>query len=441
MDRRKFLSLASFAGLSVASLDAFGRPSSRPGSFSNGAAPLSEAYKGPLFIMVNASGGWDPTSLCDPKGSAGEMDPDAMNRAFRTKDIGTTPSGIKYAPLGSMDQPNYFKDFFEKHDKELLVINGIDMATNGHDTGSRHTWSGRLAEGYPSFAALVAAVHGRDLPMSYLSFGGYDETMGEVARTRSGNTQALARIAYPDRIDPNNEAAIFHSPAAAEAILKAQNARKDRLLAREQLPRIQRAIGVMYASRTGSNELKKLQQFLPAELDNSGNPLIRQLQVAMAAYRAGITVAVNIDIGGFDTHGNHDASHIPRLLQILQGLDFIGGEAERQNIGNNYVVMVGSDFGRTPGYNDTDGKDHWAISSVIAMGKGIKGGRVIGATTERHDILSVDPKSLKVSDKGIHIEPKHIHQNLRRLAGIDNDELMQFYPLAIADTDAMNLFG
>lgn len=440
MDRRKFLSLASFAGLSVASLDAFGRPSSRPGSFSNGAAPLSEVYKGPLFIMVNASGGWDPTSLCDPKGAAKDMDPEAMNRSYLTADIGTTPSGIRYAPLGSMEEPTYFKDFFEKHDKELLVINGIDFATNGHDTGSRHIWSGRLAEGYPSFAALVAAVHGRDLPMSYLSFGGYDETMGEVARTRSGNTQALARIAYPDRLDPANEASLIHSKATSDAILKAQNARKDRLLAREQLPRVQRAIGTMYASRTGSNELKKLQQYLP-ELDNSGNPLIRQLQVALAAYRAGITVAVNIDIGGFDTHGDHDAQHIPRLLQILQGLDFIGGEAERQSIGNNYVVMVGSDFGRTPGYNDTNGKDHWAISSVMAMGKGIKGGRVIGATTERHDVLSVDPKSLKVSDKGIHIEPKHIHKNLRRLAGIDGDDLMQFYPLAIESADDMNLFG
>jgi hypothetical protein len=308
MDRRKFLSLASFAGLSVASYDAFGRPTS-PGSLSEGRTPLSEAYKGPMFIMINAGGGWDPTSLCDPKGAASDMDPDAMNRTYLTKDIGTTPSGIRYAPLGSMDQPTYFKDFFEKNDKKRLVINGVDMATNGHDTGSRHTWSGRLAEGYPSFAALAAAVHGRDLPMSYLSFGGFDETMGEVARTRSGNTQALARIAYPDRINPDDETTIFHSKAASDAILKAQTARKDRLLAREQLPRIQRAVGIMYASRTGSNELKKLQQFLPMDLDQSGNPLLRQIQVALAAYRAGITVSVNLDIGGFDTHGDHDNQH------------------------------------------------------------------------------------------------------------------------------------
>ncbi len=440
MDRRKFLSLASLAGLAVASTDAFGRPG-RPENLGKNPTPLYEAYKGPFYIMLNAGGGWDPTSLCDPKGSASAEDPDAMNKSYLTSAIGETPSGIRYAPLGTMDNPNYFRDFFEKHDKELLIINGVDMATNGHETGQVHTWSGRLASGYPSFAALVAAVHGRDLPMSYLSFGGYDDTQGQVARTRSGNTQALARIAYPDRIDTNDENSLFHSPAASKAILDAQMARRDRLLAHEQLPRVQRAIGMMYASRTGSNELKRLQEFLPEPLDNSGNPLLRQIQVAMAAYKAGITVAVNLDIGGFDTHGNHDQNHIPQLQKVIEGLDFITKEAERQGVGGNYVVMAGSDFGRTPGYNDTDGKDHWAISSVIAMGKGIRGGRVIGETTERHDLKNIDPKTLKVSEAGIHIEPKHIHANLRRLAGIEADELMNFYPLSVAAEDEMNLFS
>ena len=220
MDRRKFLSLASLAGLAVASTDAFGRPG-RPETLGKNPTPLFESYKGPFYIMVNAGGGWDPTSLCDPKGAASAEDSEAMNRSYLTKDIGVTASGIRYAPLGSMENPNYFRDFFEKHDKELLILNGVDMATNGHDTGQVHTWSGRLANGYPSFAALAAAVHGRDLAMSYLSFGGYDDTQGLVARTRSGNTQALARIAYPDRIDTNDENSLFHSPSASKAIGRA----------------------------------------------------------------------------------------------------------------------------------------------------------------------------------------------------------------------------
>ncbi|MFZ6178474.1 DUF1501 domain-containing protein [Nannocystis pusilla] len=439
MDRRNFFKLMSLAGLAAVSPTVFaGR---RPGAIKNpNLPPLAETYSGPLWVFLNAGGGWDPTSLCDPKGGKGPEDPEAMNRAFTVDQIDAAGT-IKYPNIGTMDSPTAYQDFFQKHYKRLRVINGLDMQSNGHDSGSRHCWSGRLAEGYPSLAALIAAVHGHALPMSYLSFGGYDDTQGQVARTRSGNTQALARIAYPDRANPEDENSLFHSPVANDLIKKAQDARKERLLATEQLPRVQNAIGNLYASRTGSNELKRLQQYLPDMLDNGPNPLRRQIQVALAAFRAGITISINLDIGGFDTHGNHDESHIPRLVQILDGLDFLWSESEAQGIGDNFVVLCGSDFGRTPGYNDTDGKDHWAITSLMMMGKGIGGDKVIGGSDERHNAYNWDPKTLKQSESGIHIEPRHVHASLRRLAGIDGHDLMKQYPIAIEKGDEMNILA
>ncbi|WAS96996.1 DUF1501 domain-containing protein [Nannocystis punicea] len=439
MDRRNFFKLMSLAGLAAVSPTVFaGRG---PGALKNpNLPPLAETYTGPLWVFLNAGGGWDPTSLCDPKGGKGPDDNEAMNHAFTFDQIDAA-GNIKYPNIGTMDNPTAYEAFFQKHYKRLRVINGLDMQSNGHDSGSRHCWSGRLAEGYPSLAALVAAVHGHALPMSYLSFGGYDDTQGQVARTRSGNTQALARIAYPDRANPEDENSLFHSPVANDLIKKAQEARKERLLATEQLPRVQNAIGNLYASRTGSNELKKLQQYLPDMLDNGPNPLRRQIQVALAAFRAGISISVNLDIGGFDTHGDHDNSHIPRLVQILDGLDFLWSEAEVQGIGDNFVVLCGSDFGRTPGYNDTNGKDHWAITSLMMMGKGIGGNKVIGASDDRHNAFNWDPKTLKQSDSGIHIEPRHVHASLRRLAKIDGHDLMKQYPIAIEKGDEMDLLA
>nr|WP_276603601.1 DUF1501 domain-containing protein [Nannocystis pusilla] len=176
-------------------------------------------------------------------------------------------------------------------------------------------------------------------------------------------------------------------------------------------------------------------------LDNGPNPLRRQIQVALAAFRAGITISINLDIGGFDTHGDHDNNHIPRLVQILDGLDFLWSESEAQGIGDNFVVLCGSDFGRTPGYNDTNGKDHWAITSLMMMGKGIGGDKVIGGSDERHNAYNWDPKTLKQSDSGIHIEPRHVHASLRRLAGIDGHDLMKQYPIAIEKGDEMNILA
>ncbi len=407
MDRRKFLSIASYTGLSVAALDALGRPA-RAGSRPGGTL-LGQRRSAPLLITVNASGGWDPTSLCDPKGAAGDTDLDAMNWSFRARDIGTTASGIRYAPLGSQRRPDLFRRFFEKHDRRLLVINGVDVGAHGHDTGARHMWSGRRDADTPSFAALVAATHGRDLAMGYLSFGGHDETMGECNRTRSGKLRAGA--ANPDRAEPEDETTGFEAQADGS---------------------------VLYASRTGAEELDALQRHLPG-LDAGDNPLLRQIQVAMAAYRAGLTVAVNLELDGFDTHSDHDAGHIPRLCQLLEGLDFIGDEAARQGVADDYVVIVGSELGRTPGYHTSNGKDHWPVTSVMAMGKGIRGGRVLGATTERHEPRPIDPRTLEVSARGVHIEPKHVHHALRRLAGIEHHELARRY--ALDDADEMNLFG
>ena len=49
------------------------------------------------------------------------------------------------------------------------VLNGIDTSTNNHDAGSRTMWSGRLAEGYPSLAALIAANKGGGSPMATMA--------------------------------------------------------------------------------------------------------------------------------------------------------------------------------------------------------------------------------------------------------------------------------
>lgn len=418
MDRRKFISLAAFAGLGVVSPRVFGNPDRNPFTGKK-VEPLFATYTGPFHVLVNAGGGWDPTSLCDPKGYAFPEDPDAMNRSFATSDI-LTAGNIKFAPLGSMDEPDYFKTWFEKHYQRLLVLNGVDTATNGHDSGARHCFCGRLAEGYPSFGALAAASASRELPMAYLSFGGYDETMGIVARTRSGNTNALARIAYPDRRDPNDEASTFHSAKAAEAIKAAQDDRRAHLEGVEQLPRTRDAISLLYAARTGTNELKKLQEYLPAMLSNNGNE--RQVQVAIAAYKAGISAAVNLNVGGFDTHGNHDATHIPRLVELLKMIDFLWQEAEAQGVAESIRMLAASDFGRTPGYNDGNGKDHWSITSMMLMGQGIPGNKVIGSTDERHSPIPVNVGSLASDPNGIRIEPRHVHKSLRRLSGIDDNE-------------------
>ena len=76
-------------------------------------------------------------------------------------------------------------------------------------------------------------------------------------------------------------------------------------------------------------------------------------------------------------------------------------EAERLGIADRFNIIVGSDFARTPWYNDGNGKDHWSIGSMMFMGSDIQGGRVIGGTDNGQLPLAVN--------QGIH--PDHLRQH------------------------------
>ncbi|MCP4504019.1 MAG: DUF1501 domain-containing protein [Deltaproteobacteria bacterium] len=426
MQRRDFVKLAGLTGLTLAS----------PFGWQNmSRAQAATTYDGKFFALVNASGGWDPTSFCDPKGQISEEEENPMNKSYFRDDI-QTAGNIPYAPVGITDDSHMSNaDFFTKFSSSLLVVNGVDTSTNGHDSGLRHVWSGKLAEGHPAFGALVAADKARAAPMAFISNGGYDLTQGLVAPTRAGNTSVFARVAFPHRMDTNNDEVLYHTQGTIDRIKAAQADRLERAMAKQQLPRRMAALNTLHVARSGENEIAKLTEFLPEQLDNGANRLRRQAQLALASYKAGITVAATLSTGGFDTHGNHDASHIPNLCRIWDGVNFLMEEAERLNIVDKIVVVIGSDFGRTPGYNDSNGKDHWSISSMMMMGPGIRGNRVIGATDERHHPKTINPSTLAVDDLGIRITPGQVHLQLRKLAEVNGTELDAAYPLREDDLD------
>lgn len=371
-------------------------------------AVMTPLYRGPLFVMVHAHGGWDPTLLCDPKGRAGDNDPAPINRTYDRSEIATR-GNLRFAPssVNSM--------FFEKYHSRLLVINGIDLATNSHTDGLRHSWSGSLPAGVPGLAALLAGSLGPTLPMSYLSFGGYDTTGGVVARNRSGNVELLANLVRTERSPFNNR---YHSEFTEGALARARRRRDERHLASSLASQRRRALEMFVDGRAGTAALRLLGDYLPDRLDSSSNPLIRQAQLAIAAHLAGLCVAVSMKLGGFDTHNDHDRSHNMRMEQLLLGVDFLMEEAARYGVADDMFVIMGSDLGRTPQYNAGSGKDHWPVTSMMLMGPGITGDRVVGGTDEQMNPLTIAPDTLMPDPQGVRITPAEIHRALRSLTGV-----------------------
>ena len=389
--------------------------------------PLANAveYDGKLFVFVQADGGWDPTSFCDPKtNTAGER---VINHWAERDDI-RQAGNIPYAPFANNE------GFFEKYHSRMLVINGVDAQTNSHTVGVVNNWSGRNAEGYPTLAALLASQLAPELAMSYVSFGGYSETGGLTRYTRLDHPGYLDSIAYP-RGELNPYVGPYFSEEAWQAMAVHREARAKRLAEPGGLLLGEARNLAFYRTALASSEtLKAFTDAIPPEdqsqkpvEERRGNDVFRsklrvQAELAVLAFKTGAAVSADLYLGGFDTHINNDVGQEWLLENLTDGVDFLWDYAEVHGVADRLVVVIGSDFGRTNFYNSDNGKDHWPIGSYVVMEKNQSWtNRVVGETDGLHFAKRINPTTLERDDtNGTNIYPKHVHQALRRYLGIEN---------------------
>ncbi|MFT5104566.1 MAG: hypothetical protein ACI8XO_002839 [Verrucomicrobiales bacterium] len=93
---------------------------------------------------------------------------------------------------------------------------------------------------------------------------------------------------------------------------------------------------------------------------------------------------VEVSLGGWDTHANNFASVSQRAAVLDQALTSLLVDLTRRGMLDETLVVVATEFGRTPRINENNGRDHFpkAFSCMLAGG-GIKGGQAYGVTDER----------------------------------------------------------
>ena len=391
-------------------------------------------YDGPYYLVFNASGGWDTTYLMDPKGT------DRINRLYTEEQI-LTHGNHRFAPTAQHKQKGLSnEDFYAEFAPEMLVLNGLDYSVNNHSPCSRYMATGKLDSlAYPTFAALVAACQGGSCPLSFLTFGNYSATGNLVAKARVPYLPSLKRIANADSIEGNPKSP-YHDDFAQSRIEQAlQKQHRDRA-GKIALPRRRHAENMLYAAQVNSKALKRVTPHIPNQIPKAR--LAQQAEIALASFKAGVCVSANLSIGQFDSHANNDTDQMKLIPEFLGGIAYALHRAEELKIREKLVVIAQSEMGRTPEYNIGNGKDHWSIGSIMFLGPGIDGNRVVGKTNEKQFALPVDPKTLNtVSDEGIRVRPEHIHESLRNFAGIADHAYSQQFPLSVKKSEQlMNLW-
>jgi len=428
MKRRDFLKLMGLAGLSVA----WPLPTRQ-------AHAQSASYSGPLYVSIAAMGGWDVTSFCDPKVN---LQGQPVINHWAESDTAQTIQGspIAYAPFANN------ADFFSRFHDDMLVINGIDAQTNSHDVGVRHNWSGRIAPGYPSFASMVAAAHGQDLPLAFINNGGYRETAGLAPYTLIQGPYTLRNLVNANEVPWGGT--LYNDDDEIAVIERHQAERLTSQLGRSDLlPREGRGMSALAEARLSREQLAALSDLLPEEFpepidkDGNYNYMLQQIDLALICYQAGLTVSCDMISWRFDTHADHDAEQAAGLAELTNAIEYLWDAADALGIADQLRVCVSSDFGRTPMYNDDNGKDHWPIGSALLMQRGAPwGNRVVGATDGGHNALPINPSTLQVDtgSSGVVIQPKHVQDALRRFGGIEQHEVASSFPLDAEPIDFFN---
>lgn len=384
----------------------------------------------PFVITVQASGAWDPTFLMDPVTDSADFTPFVASQIRTVGEIRYAPffdanTGAVAPYLVGDDQ----QDFFVKHGHRIVVFNGVNNRTVSHDIGPRIAFTGSTRDGQPTFSGLVAGLQGAEMPLAMFVSSGFASTGGLVPVTRGGSLDLLRGVA-----DPNRDS--IHTDSVNELLREATQARDARLLAGSSLPRPRQAYEKIREARNGA--LQRRFEEIADVLDGARSGRRRGLENTAAGVLAlmssGATAGAHLSLGGFDTHDGHDDEHPGALQNLLSGLDFIieAVSADATLSSRGVLIVVASDFGRTR-YNGGGGKDHWPITSMMAIGVGaaesvIGGARVIGATTPTGG-NGVEALPVKISGgqtivaeagdpDAFELTAGHVHHALRNAIGL-----------------------
>lgn len=102
--------------------------------------------------------------------------------------------------------------------------------------------------------------------------------------------------------------------------------------------------------------------------------------------------AVEVHLGGWDTHQDNFTQNRRQCGQLDQGLAALLGDLRERDLLRRTLVLVATEFGRTPRINQNDGRDHHASGWSVALAGGpVRGGRVVGATSPDGQVVAARP--------------------------------------------------
>lgn len=369
LNRRRFVSLAAKSFLGVSILP-WATHSSLSGAGLGLNRPLNHAPKAKNVIYLYMSGGMTHLDTFDPKSGTETGGP--------TQTIKTNADGVQLAenlPL------------LANHAEKIAVVRGMTSTKGAHQQGNyfMHTsYAQRATIVHPSMGAWMTRLDGRfnpTLPGAVVVGGGSRHPLSGFLST---SHQPLA-VGNPSEGLKNVKRLWGMTEEKFEKGIDLSQ-RLDRSFTQKYNLEKVNAYSDMYDDAVRLMKSKDLKAFDLKEeseptresygSDNFGQGVLLARRLVERQVRF-----VEVQLGGWDTHQNN-FSRVPERCAILdQALSALLDDLSKRGLLEETLVVLATEFGRTPNINVNDGRDHYpkAFSCMLAGG-GIRGGQVWGKT-------------------------------------------------------------
>ena len=356
-------------------------------------------------LVVFCRGGWDQTFHLDPKFGVDNVDgpettptPQAVGNPMNQESIEEF-SGLRIG-TNPLVRPEILR-FFESYAGQSLVVNGIDVDSISHPVCTRRVLTGRRGEGGADVGAIIGSTAGSDFPFPYLDIAGsaFSGPLASAVGTVGARNQLQLLLDENLTAIQNQRGRLFvpDNTIAATPVKGAESILRRHLLART---RKLKAAARGARSNTHFDDLMgSLERSTLITDDDNIRASIRalpfggtatvsdQANLALDLMGKGVCHSAMIEATPFDTHQTNADQHavantvFGALNEIFQNENPMSaaGMAKSQVL-DNLTVIVLSEMGRTPGLNETQGKDHWPIASALITGRPVAGGRMVGGT-------------------------------------------------------------
>jgi hypothetical protein len=134
----------------------------------------------------------------------------------------------------------------------------------------------------------------------------------------------------------------------------------------------------------------------------------QRLLLSRRLVEAGVRM-VTVTYGGWDHHSNLKSAFEANMMNFDKAYAMLITDLKQRGLLDSTLVMITSEFGRTPKINSTNGRDHWPrVFSTVLAGGGTKAGFAYGTS----DALAAEPETDPVS-------PSQLAATMFHLMGID----------------------